>query len=138
MRTPASDILIKSNRPWDFSFIACRENILKLKEEFYRPRDLSEDDELENIVDAVLRQKSMAMDTGYVADVAKYFYRFQNSEQRSVGTDVLALDILRGRDHGLSGYTQYLELCTKRQITNWADLELYINKEVSDVLWNSR
>lgn len=42
---------------------------MKLKEQFYKPRDLSENNELENIVDAVLKQKSMAMDTGYVADV---------------------------------------------------------------------
>lgn len=48
-----------------------RENILKLKEEFYKPRDLAEDDELENIIDAILKQKAMAMDTGYVADVCK-------------------------------------------------------------------
>lgn len=47
-----------------------RENILKLKEEYYKPRDLGEDDELENIIDAILKQKAMAMDTGYVADVS--------------------------------------------------------------------
>lgn len=104
---------------------------MKLKDEFYKPRDLSEDDELENIVDAVLKQKAMAMDTGYVADVAKYYYRFQNTEQKAVGTDVLALDILRGRDHGLASYTQYLELCTKRRVSNWTDLERFISNEVS-------
>lgn len=47
----------------------CRENILKLKDEYYKPRDLAEDDELENIIDAIVKQKAMAMDTGYVADV---------------------------------------------------------------------
>lgn len=46
-----------------------RENILKLKEEYYKPRDLAENEELENIIDAILKQKAMAMDTGYVADV---------------------------------------------------------------------
>lgn len=40
-----------------------------MKEEFYKPRDLAEDEELENIIDAILKQKAMAMDTGYVADV---------------------------------------------------------------------
>lgn len=103
---------------------------MRLKDEFYKPRDLSEDDELENIVDAVLKQKAMAMDTGYVADVAKYYYRFQNTEQKAVGTDVLALDILRGRDHGLNSYTHYLELCTNRHISNWTDLQPFINDEV--------
>lgn len=51
-----------------------RESILKLKDEYYKPRDLSEDDELENIVDAILKQKAMAMDTGYVADVRKMIF----------------------------------------------------------------
>lgn len=43
---------------------------MKLKNEFYKPRDLSEDSELDNIVDAILNQQSMAMDSGYVADVS--------------------------------------------------------------------
>lgn len=128
-----------------------RESILKLKEEYYKPRDLAEDEELENIVDAILKQKAMAMDTGYVADVsfvivqrviwvlcrisvvlkvAKHYYRFQNSEQMGLGTDVLALDILRGRDHGLESYTKYLEMCTKTRIQSWTDLGAYINNEV--------
>ncbi|XP_031620899.1 peroxidase [Contarinia nasturtii] len=105
------------------------ENILKLKEEYYKPRDLAEDEELENIIDAILKQKAMAMDTGYVADVAKHYYRFQNNQQKDVGTDVLALDILRGRDHGLSTYTKYLERCTKTTIQSWTDLKSYINNE---------
>lgn len=46
-----------------------RENILKLKDEYYKPRDLAEYDELDNINDAIVKQKAMAMDTGYVADV---------------------------------------------------------------------
>lgn len=53
---------------FDLSFL--RENILKLKDEFYKPRDLAENEELENIIDAILKQKAMAMDTGYVADVS--------------------------------------------------------------------
>lgn len=73
----------------------------------------------------------MAMDAGYVADVVKNLYRFRNDEQKHVGTDVLALDILRSRDHGLNGYVKYLELCTKdHSITDWADLQRYIGAEV--------
>lgn len=49
----------------------------------------------------------------------------------SLGTDVLALDILRGRDHGLDSYTKYLEICTKTRIQSWSDLRSYINDEVS-------
>lgn len=63
--------------------------------------------------------------------LAKHYYRFRNSDQKNVGMDVLALDIMRGRDHGLSGYTKYLELCTNQRIRNWTDLRQFINDEVS-------
>lgn len=65
------------------TFFILRENILKLKEEFYKPRDLAEDEELENIVDAILKQKAMAMDTGYVADVGVFSSYFVCSNSLS-------------------------------------------------------
>lgn len=61
--------------------------------------------------------------------MAKHYYRFKTSDQKYVGTDVLALDILRGRDHGFPGYTKYLEMCTKQNISSWADLRRFINDE---------
>lgn len=57
-------------------------------------------------------------------------YRFQYSESQGVGTDVLALDILRARDHGLAGYTKYVELCSNEKINNWNDLRKYMRDEV--------
>lgn len=50
-------------------------------------------------------------------------YRFRASPDQDIGTDVLALDIQRGRDHGLAGYTKYLEICTGQRIADWSDLE---------------
>lgn len=115
-----------------------RESILKLKDEFYKPRDLAEDDELENIVDAILKQKAMAMDTGYVADLVKFMYRFKNSQQQSVATDVFALDILRGRDHGLNKFLKYLGYCTNSIVSDWAGLRDFIDQEVRDAEADSR
>lgn len=57
-------------------------------------------------------------------------YRFQYNQQSEVGTDVLALDLLRGRDHGLSDYKSYLEGCTNTKITTWEDLKPYITEMV--------
>lgn len=68
--------------------------------------------------------------------LAKHYYRFQNSEQKNVGTDVLALDIHRGRDHGLNSYTKYLERCTNTTIRSWFDLNSYINHEVISKLFS--
>lgn len=58
-------------------------------------------------------------------------YRFQYSPDSEVGTDVLALDLLRGRDHGLADYKSYLEGCTNRVINSWNDLTPYI----TDMVW---
>lgn len=69
-----------------------------------------------------------------ICQVAKHYYRFQNAEQKDVGTDVLALDILRGRDHGLQPYSKYLEKCTKTRIQSWDDFKRYINHEVRECI----
>ena len=47
------------------------------------------------------------------------------------GTDSLALDIIRGRDHGINGYTKYLEKCKNIKINNWTDLQGIIQPHVS-------
>ena len=67
----------------------------------------------------------------FVFQVIKHYYRFKNVAQKSIGTDVFALDILRGRDHGLAPYVKYLELCTNETIGNWNDLKRYVDAEVN-------
>ncbi|KAJ6637386.1 Peroxidase [Pseudolycoriella hygida] len=102
--------------------------IMEIKNEYYKPRSLGTNNELDVIMDAILNQNSMAMDSAYVDDVAKYMYRFQYSQHGEVGTDVLALDLLRGRDHGLADYKSYLEGCTNTVITTWDGLKPYITE----------
>lgn len=62
--------------------------------------------------------------------MVKHFYRFKNADQKNIGTDVFALDILRGRDHGLAPYVKYLELCTNQTINDWPDLRPYVDEQV--------
>ena len=47
-----------------------RTNVVTLQNEFYKPQDLNENNGMENIMNAILNQRSMAMDSGYVADVS--------------------------------------------------------------------
>lgn len=118
-----------------FIIFSERVEILELKNEFYKPRNLARSNELDRIVAAILRQNAMAMDSGYVDDVTRY--RFQYSSENHVGTDVLALDILRGRDHGLQRYTEYLQLCSGRTVQSWDDLHDFIDDNVCSV-WSMR
>lgn len=52
------------------------------------------------------------------------------SKDSDKGINCLALDIQRGRDHGLAGYTKYLEKCANTEIRNWKSLETYIGTNV--------
>lgn len=58
------------------------------------------------------------------------FQSVQRDHKEPVGTDVLALDIIRGRDHGLAKYIKYVEACGKRRIRSWTDLRDYIADKV--------
>ncbi|XP_053661739.1 peroxidase [Anopheles marshallii] len=89
-----------------------------LEQLFYRPKDLRKRDYFAHLVDSVLGQNAMSLDTAYVDDMAHLLFGVRN-----VGLDVLALDIQRGRDHGLARYTDYYTLCSGTPITGWSDLE---------------
>lgn len=89
-----------------------------LEKLFYRPKDLRKRDYFGHLVGSVLAQNAMSLDTAYVDDVAHLLFG-----SRNIGLDVLALDIQRGRDHGLARYTDYYTLCNGKPVRGWADLE---------------
>uniref|UniRef100_A0A2M3ZDU9 Putative chorion peroxidase n=1 Tax=Anopheles braziliensis TaxID=58242 RepID=A0A2M3ZDU9_9DIPT len=88
---------------------------------FYRPKDLRKRDYFRQLIDSVLHQSAMALDTAYVDEVAHLLF---GSVSRQIGLDVLALDIQRGRDHGLARYVDYYALCNGGdRIDDWNQLE---------------
>ncbi|KFB41126.1 AGAP009033-PA-like protein [Anopheles sinensis] len=89
-----------------------------LEKLFYRPKDLRKREYFAHLVGSVLGQRAMSLDTAYVDDLAHLLFG-----SRNVGLDVLALDIQRGRDHGLARYTDYYTLCNGKPVAGWADLE---------------
>ena len=50
------------------------------------------------------------------------------------GFDLFALNVQRGRDHGLAPYYQWRELCNLSVVNNWEDLELQIRPVSFNVL----
>lgn len=96
---------------------------------FYRPKDLRKKEYFNHLVSSVLQQNAMSLDTSYVDDMAHLLFKTNN-----VGTDVLALDIQRGRDHGLSSYSNYYKHCTDTSIHSWEDLSGVINSSDIDKL----
>ncbi|XP_035783769.1 peroxidase-like [Anopheles albimanus] len=97
---------------------------------FYRPKDLRKRDYFRQLVDSVLHQNAMALDTAYVDDVAHLLF----GATRQIGLDVLALDIQRGRDHGLARYVDYYALCNGGRIDDWSQLASVMRPEDLTIL----
>lgn len=45
--------------------------------------------------------------------------------------DLVALNIQRGRDHGIPGYNKMREVCGMKRAKSWTDLQGDIDAEVS-------
>merc|ERR1712234_73146 len=63
-----------------------------------------------------------AMDNKVTVSIVNHLFE-QRGKPKS-GMDLIALNIQRGRDHGLPGYIHHLRDCTGQQVRSWTDLEL--------------
>ncbi|XP_072950076.1 salivary peroxidase/catechol oxidase-like [Epargyreus clarus] len=74
----------------------------RLMHNYLNPEILAKKDGLEMVLRGMVSQKSQGIDFNYDDDLR---HRWLG------GLDVLAVDVQRGRDHGLPGYVQYRSLC---------------------------
>ena len=84
-----------------------------------------------NFFDELLRgmtiQESEDYDNNFVPAVSNQLF-----DEGPFGLDLIALNIQRGRDHGLPGYIHYREFCGSKKITNFDQLGPNIVKEVCE------
>lgn len=104
-----------------------RKSMLKLQDSFYRPRNLGKRDWMDQIMNSILRQNSMAVDSSYVDDLSLQLFRASMPGNKIFGGDSLAFDIQRTRDHGLQPYINYLKKCLNIRVNSWNDLSSIIN-----------
>uniref|UniRef100_A0A1I8MF21 Animal heme peroxidase n=1 Tax=Musca domestica TaxID=7370 RepID=A0A1I8MF21_MUSDO len=98
-------------------------DIFTLKDQLYNTNISYTSQKLDEILDALLWQRTMRMDNSYVDSLVS------NSTKRPTHSDALAFDIQRGRDHGLQPYYKYLEVCSNVKISQWNDLRQFIENE---------
>lgn len=80
---------------------------------------------LENFYDQIIRGllKQKISLVGYSSEILNKFFKGKND----IGHDLLSIDILRGRDHGVSSYDKYRKMCNiKSNIKVFNDLAPHI------------
>lgn len=79
----------------------------KLKDNFFDPKKMR-NGEMDSIVRGLVGKSGQRFDPFCTADLRNMLYK---SKSETSGTDLPAMNIQRGRDHGIPGYTNYLHLC---------------------------
>merc|ERR1712010_205104 len=89
------------------------------RELFFKPASLRNPAFLDGLVRGMTEQGSQLWDSSFVPDVRNHL--FESSPGRG-GLDLVAVNIQRGRDHGLPGYARYREICDLGKVREWSDL----------------
>ena len=95
------------------------ETVLEMKDQFFKPASLKNIGFLDGLVRGMTEQGSQLWDNSFVEDLRNHL--FESSPGRG-GLDLVAVNIQRGRDHGLPGYNKYREICTGKKAADWSDL----------------
>jgi len=95
------------------------ETVLEMKDQFFKPSSLKRAGFLDGLVRGMTEQGSQLWDSSFVEDVRNHL--FESSRGRG-GLDLVAVNIQRGRDHGIPGYNKYREICTGKKAQDWSDL----------------
>merc|ERR1719512_527595 len=90
-----------------------------MSEQFFNPATLKSRGFVDGLLRGMAEQGSQLWDNSFVEDLRNHM--FESSKGRG-GLDLVAVNIQRGRDHGLPGYNKYREICTGKRASTWSDL----------------
>ena len=73
------------------------------------------------LVEGMTVQKGEAWDDTFADDIINHLFEMKGNE-KATAMDLVALNIQRGRDHGVPGYNSYREACGLKRATRFDDL----------------
>lgn len=84
-----------------------RRSSFQLKDNFFSPNRIR-DGQLDEILRGLVGNNAQRFDPFCHSDLRNHLYKSRNELS---GSDLPAMNIQRGRDHGIPGYIHYLQLC---------------------------
>ena len=92
---------------------------LDLSETYFNPSVLYERRAFETIVYGMSDDSSQSIDTFHSSQITNHLFRGFGS---AFGSDLVSLNIQRGRDHALPPYNEFRRICKLAIIKSWSDL----------------
>ncbi|CAG9809436.1 unnamed protein product [Chironomus riparius] len=98
------------------------EEIVRLSDFYHRPKAIEGYGNFDSFLRGMVAQPAQYFDGNYDEEVRSYLFRMQ----KEFGSDLKALDIQRGRDHGLPNYNELRSYCGLPRATKWEDFADHI------------
>lgn len=105
--------------------------VQRLRDWFNDPKILTEPNNVDNILRGMCTQPMQATDRHVSPDIHNYLFNYPYDQP---SMDLIALDIQRGRDHGLPSYNSCREWAGMKRASCWEDFLDTINPQAVDLL----
>lgn len=92
----------------------------KLRNIFNNPASLYREGNYDGCIHSMINEPSQSIDNHFSEELTNHLFQDTNS---SFGMDLVAVNIQRGRDHGLPGYNFFRQACGLTKITSFRQLD---------------
>ena len=105
--------------------------VLPLSDQFQNPGIVYEPGGLDKFLVGLATQPSQQFDNIITEEVTNHLFQ---AKDQQFGMDLVALNLQRGRDHGLQGYNAFRELCGFGRAQGFGDLVDFIPVKIVERL----
>jgi len=116
------------------NFTSAGSQSFMLRNSYFRANGLYDECQggLESIVRGMLKDPIMKVDRHFSSDLSQHLFEVRDKFGRPFHFDLVSINILRGRDHGIPSYTKHREFCGLPPIKSWSDMKRFISGDVVD------
>merc|ERR1719342_30924 len=105
--------------------------VLPLSQQFLNPELVYVPGGLDKFLVGLATQPRQKFDNIFTEEVTNHLFQAKNA---SFGLDLVALNVQRGRDHGLPGYNAFRELCGLQRVKSFEYLKDLIPEKIVERL----
>lgn len=84
---------------------------------------------IESLFRSLINEPPSRFDTSIADSLQNHLFEFKISESEVIAFDLAALNIQRGRDHGIPSYNDFRSICGFPRAQNFADLGDFIKPD---------